>query len=273
MGDVKKNGVFNNGIRYIKVGSGSKVIFLLLGGPGDMFTDSRGDYIPDVFSELLNERYSVYVLSRKRNIPKDYSMYDIAKDVVEVIDEHFSGCIDILIGASFGGFLAYQIAANFGDKVNYYITLGAPYTIPEEALKIDDKMVEYVAKKEYKEAFSSFAEVLYSDPLMIKQFNELVEKDSLYVFNRLFNSDYDNFIEDMKIENKACHGVNYEELLKKIDSKVLLIGGTKDKYFTNDLLEKTRTLIKGSKLVMLEGKAHGELLTVGSINHIEEFVK
>ena len=139
-------------------------------------------------------------------------------------------------------------------------------------MKIDTGMTELIAKNKFKEAFKDLAEVLFSEQEQIKSFNELVEKDPEYVFHRLFNSAYTSFISDMKIENEACHNLNYTELLKTIESEVLLIGGTKDKYFSVDEMRTTEQLIKSSRLILLDGKAHGELLSKDSIEAVTKFV-
>lgn len=270
--NISINGVFSNSIRYVKMGNGIKTVFLLLGGPGDMFKPERAESMLNLFSELLNKDYSVYILGRRRHLPYGYSMADMSRDVVEVIDEDFGGFIEAVIGVSFGGYIVHHIASKNSNKVSKLITVGSVYNINKEAAKMDKIMTNSISKGDYQSAFKYIPEVLFSQEESISRFENLIRQSPEEVFDMLFNHDYDDFLSDMKIECEACHNLDHTTIIKDINCDILLIGGTKDVYFSTEDMKRTSEMIKSSKLVMLEGCAHGELLNGESLSAIMSFI-
>lgn len=263
---------FYNNIRYVRLGTGSKAIFVLLGGPGDMIKNERAENYGMLFTDLIEMGYSIYVVSRGNNLKIGRTLYDMGKDINDIITKHFDGCIEAVIGYSYGGFVTQQLAGNFAASSKKYITLGTTYYMSDDAEHIDSRMTEHVMKKDFLEAFRKVPELVFTDPEQIEQLNRFVGQNPEGMFRSMYYCDYPNFFSDMEIENNALHKLNHKEVVERITNPFMIIGGTKDKYFSKEDMVKTATLVPHSELVLLDGKGHGELLTLDTVSKITDFI-
>lgn len=99
---------------YEKSGTGRKLLFI--GGVGG---DLRSQ--PNVFSSPLPRHFEVLAFDhrgtgRSEKPQQDYSMLDYTHDVIALLDEHnWEDCL--VIGVSFGGMVAQELAIRFPDRL------------------------------------------------------------------------------------------------------------------------------------------------------------
>ena len=117
------NGVLNfddNSMEYIRFGTGAKTL-IMLPGLGDSLRSMQGTALPmALMYRVFAKDFTVYVFSRKKNLPQGYTTRDMAKDQAEVITHLGIKKADI-IGVSMGGMIAQHLAIDYPEMVNKLI--------------------------------------------------------------------------------------------------------------------------------------------------------
>ena len=112
-----RNGTFPNGMDYLSWGNGSKTLLFIQGGPGS--TVPRGmlrRMFRRQFDAFLHAGYAVWVVTRRRGMPPEHSIPDMAEDYARLIAEEFRGRVDVVVAESFGGMIGQYLAARHPDS-------------------------------------------------------------------------------------------------------------------------------------------------------------
>jgi pimeloyl-ACP methyl ester carboxylesterase len=108
---VSVNGITND---YLKFGQGANVL-VILPGLSVQSVMPLADSIVKSY-DIFASDFTVYLFDRRKNLPADYSIYDIAEDTYNVLK-----ALDLenicLFGASQGGMAAMVLASRHGDIV------------------------------------------------------------------------------------------------------------------------------------------------------------
>ena len=245
-------GKFTNGMKFAKFGLGKKTILMILGGPGNSIPKG---FILNIYMKpilpLLNS-YTIYLLSRKSNLPEGYTTEDMAKDCADVIRQDFNGHIDVIIGISYGGIIMQYFAALFPELASKHIILAAGHSVSEVGKKIDFKYAKHISQGNYGKAFGTIAKGIYK-PSFKQKLMSLV----LRIFGSMIKEgESPTFKQDIMIEAYAELNHNGQEILKQISVPILLMNGDKDVYFPKSYMEETAALIKECRLELFPGKEH-----------------
>ena len=99
-----RNGTFPNGMDYLSRGSGPKTLLFIQGGPGSTVPQGMLRRIfRRQFDAFLHAGYAVWVVTRRRGMPPEHRIADMADDYAGLIAEEFGGRVDVVVGESFGG--------------------------------------------------------------------------------------------------------------------------------------------------------------------------
>ena len=75
----------NAEMEYIRFGTGAKTL-IMLPGLGDSLRSMKGTALPmALMYRVFAKDFTVYVFSRKKDLPQGYTTRDMAKDQAEVI--------------------------------------------------------------------------------------------------------------------------------------------------------------------------------------------
>jgi pimeloyl-ACP methyl ester carboxylesterase len=66
------------------------------------------------FDPFVEAGYTIWYVTRRRNMPTGHTVADMADDYAYVISEDLDGRVDLLVGESYGGMIAQYIAARHG---------------------------------------------------------------------------------------------------------------------------------------------------------------
>ena len=123
-----KNGT-SAGADYIRFGTGKKTL-IMLPGLGDGLRTTKGTALPlALYYRSLTRDYTVYVFSRKAELPKGHTTRDMALDLKEAMTELRIQRAS-LVGVSMGGMIAQHFAAythffvGFSIAENIHIAFG-----------------------------------------------------------------------------------------------------------------------------------------------------
>ena len=218
-GVVKKDGIE---MEYCRFGTGSS-IFVILPGLSIQSVIGVGDAIEEEYA-IMRDDFTTYVFDRRKNIPDDYSIYDMAEDTVAVIQE--LGLHDIcLFGASQGGMIAMVIAIRYPALVKKLV-LGStsPHVKPGQR-EVVDKWIRLAEDKDREGLCSEYGKEIYPP--------------DVYEQNRKYFSDMARTVTDKELDRfvilaKSIRDYDISDELEKIECPVLAIGVNDDPVLGGD---------------------------------------
>lgn len=147
------SGYFKNGLPYNKLGSGSETMIIFQGllFENKPLKGSMAKSFIKAYSFLAKD-YTVYIVTRKPDLPEGYTIQNMADDYAQMIKEEFKTPMDIL-GVSTGGSIAQQFAAANPDLVKKLIIHSSAYSLNEKAKKLQLEVGELARQYKWKKAF------------------------------------------------------------------------------------------------------------------------
>lgn len=250
---ITKTGYFKNGIPYNKFGSGSEPLIVF---QGLMFenTPLKGMMERSFFKQysFLSDKYYIYIVTRKKDLPQGYSIADMAGDYAEAIKEEFQHAIDI-IGISTGGSIAQQFAADYPKLVRKLIIHSSAYTLAEKAKQAQLQIGEFAVKRLWKKAYSLTFSFIFSSSgitgLLLKPFFTLA---SYFAGSAEKETNPSDLVITIHAEDKF----NFFDQLKKIKAPVLLAAGDRDPFYSVKIFQETAKNIPNAKLCLYPHMSH-----------------
>ncbi|MCR5108711.1 MAG: alpha/beta hydrolase [Lachnospiraceae bacterium] len=245
-----KNGCVKIGdtdMYYVSFGNGEKKLVVLPGLSDGLATvKGKAMVLSPPYKKFFHD-FTVYMFSRKNDIPKGYSIKDMADDQVEAMKNLGieRACV---LGVSQGGMIAQCIAIRHPEAVERLIlTVTAPYA-NEVIKKVVSSWIEMADRGDHRMLMVDTAEKMYSD--------EFLQKNRKYfpVIARFTKpSTYDRFLKN----TDAIMNFDVRDELSKISCPTLIISGSDDKTVGNDAAGELSDGIAGSELFVYEGLGHG----------------
>ena len=147
-------------IRYAKFGSGKKTMVLL---PG-LYTKSLmplAESVAQYYGRFAQD-YTVYMFDRAENPPQDYSVGNMADEVLAVVDRLKLKDLYV-VGISMGGMIAQEIALKRGSLVKKLFLGSSSCKTPESTRKIIGNWISLAQKGDENALNQSFAENVYTE--------------------------------------------------------------------------------------------------------------
>lgn len=231
---------------YASFGKGSKV-FLVLPGLSDGLTTVKGKalFLAKPFAKFLEE-YTVYMFSRKSDMPEGYSIREMAADQANALKKLGITKVNVL-GVSQGGMIAQYMAIDFPELVEkLVITVSAP--------RVNEMIQDNVG------AWMKMAKEGDHRSLMLdtteKGYSEQYLKKYRKVYPMIGNigkpRTYDRFFRNAE----AILGFDAYEELHKIECPTYIIGGETDKTVGVEASYELKENIKNSELHIYPGLGH-----------------
>lgn len=247
---MRKNGcvtVGNTEMYYAAFGEGRRNL-IVLPGLSDGLTTVKGKawLLASPYKRFFHD-FTVYMLSRKNNMPEGYSIENMADDQVTAmknlgIDK---ACV---LGVSQGGMIAQSIAIMYPEVVDRLIlAVTAPYA-NKVATDAVSSWIDMVKRRDHRSLIVDTAEKMYSDGYLQKnrKFFPLIAK-----FTK--PASYDRFLKNAN----AILRFDVRGELSKIGCPTLIIAGSNDKTVGNDAPGELKEGIANSELFVYEGLGHG----------------
>ncbi len=244
------NGCVNIGdtdMYYVSFGTGKKKVVVLPGLSDGLATvKGKAMLLASPYKKFFRD-FTVYMFSRKNDMPEGYSIEDMADDQVVAMKELGIDTASVL-GVSQGGMIAQCIAIRHPEAVNRLIlAVTAPYA---NAVATDavSSWVKMAKKGDHIALMVDTAERMYSDRYLQKN------RRLFPLLARLTKpSSYERFL---KNANAILH-FDARNYLSKISCPTLIIAGSDDKTVGNDAPSELKNGIADSELFVYEGLGHG----------------
>ena len=233
-----------HGIRF---GSGPRSL-IMLPGLGDGVTTVRGKALPMALMYRMFARdFTVFMLSRRENLPQGATTRDMARDVCLAMDALGIERADVL-GVSMGGMIAQHLAAEAPQRVNRLVLA---VTCSESGVNIRQAVEEWNAMAEagdHTAFMDSNVRLIYSDDYYRKS------RWLIPVMGKLTRpASYSRYF----VQAAACLGHNATDVLGAIAAPTLVIGGGQDRVVNPDASRQLAAGIPGAALKLYPQWGHG----------------
>lgn len=245
-------GMFSNNMAYVRWGSGPKTLLVIPGGPGNAIPSRPFlSWILSPYRTLVDDGYTVWMVARKRDMPRGYSFADMADDYGQLIAGEFGGKVDLVIGISTGGQIGFYLAARHPDRFGHIVIAVAGYADSQRAKEILRPYAKLAGAGRTGEAMTSMFEVLYpSLPHgVVRILGEVMGRLAL-------GRTHPDFANDVMVEAEAELACDARDVLPDISVPVLLVCGDRDEGFPREVYEETAGLIPDCTVRMYEGLGH-----------------
>ena len=245
-----KNGcvsVGNTNMYYVSFGNGQGKLVVLPGLSDGLATvKGKAIFLSLPYRKFFRD-YTVYMFSRKNEMPEGYAMEDMADDQVLAMRSLGIGRA-CLMGVSQGGMIAQCVASRHPEAAaKLVLAVTAPYA--NDTVKNAVRGWMDMAKKgDHAALMADTAEKMYSEKYLQKN------RKYLSIAARFTKpSCYDRFMKNAR----AILNFDGRESLQKIVCPTLIIAGGDDKTVGNEAGCELNRGIAGSRLYVYDGLGHG----------------
>lgn len=175
--------------------------------------------------------YTVWIVTRPRNLPNGHSIEDMAEDYAALIGAKFGGRVDIAVGSSMGGLILQYLAANHPDCADTFLVLGAACGVTEWGKALTRRDAAAVASGDRTERGLTMAEAILPRG-GFRWLRRLLVPLTARMWDWMYGpGEHEYFEHDFAIEANAALDFDSREALPRIQVPVLLINGDRDRYF------------------------------------------
>lgn len=246
---MRKNGcvrIGNTEMYYAAFGRGSQTLVVLPGLSDGLATVKGKAWILSLPFRGFFRDYTVYLFSRKNQMPDGYTIRDMAHDQVLALQE-LGVKPFCLLGVSQGGMIAQYMAIDHPELVQKLIlAVTAPHANSTVKQAVSG-WVDMAKRGDHRALMTDTAEKMYSDHYLRRNraYFPLIAKLTK-------PSDYDRFLKNAY----AILGFDAREELAGITCPTLIIAGDDDKTVGNDAPYELAERISGSELFVYQGLGH-----------------
>jgi len=246
-------GIFPNGMAYARLGTGSKNLLFIRTGPGNVVPVGRLFVALSAFwlGPFLESGYTVWIVTRKRDMPKGYTVADMAEDYAGVIADEFDGKVDLVIGEeAYGGPIGFCLATRHPDRFGHIAISLAGYRLSEQGKAFELDFARLMSEGRTSEAGALLVGIMFPGlrvPGIARAFGAVLVRV-------MFGELHSYFASDVLVEAEAATEFDAREVLPEIHVPVLLFGCDRDFEFPKEVYEETARLIPDCTFRLYEGK-------------------
>lgn len=247
---MRKNGcvtIGNTGMYYAAFGEGQKKLVVLPGLSDGLATVKGKAWILASPYKKFFQDYTVYMFSRKNEMPEGYTIRDMAKDQAQAM-ENLGIDRAYVLGVSQGGMIAQSLAIDHPEMVAGLILAVTAPSANAVAQAVVSGWIGMAKRGDHTALMVDTAEKMYSEAYLRKngRFFPLIAR-----FTK--PRDYDRFLKNAD----AILRFDAREELAKIICPTLILAGENDHVVGNDAANELHGGIAGSTLHIYEGLGHG----------------
>ena len=244
-----KNGtvpVGNTEMSYASFGSGNKVLVLLPGlSDGLVSVDGKALLLAAPYKMFFKD-YTIYMFSRKNDLPDSYSIREMADDQAEAMRKLGIEKAAVL-GVSEGGMIAQYLAIDHGDLVERLVIAVSAPNANAAVRSAVSSWIELAKQGNHRQLMIDTAEKSYSEAYL-KKYRKVYP-----VIGWIGKpKNYHRFLVNA---NAILHFDSFDDL-KKIICPTLIIGGEADQIVGPAASYEMHEQIAGSELYMYEKYGH-----------------
>lgn len=246
---------FPNGMTYARFGAGSRTL-LWIPDPGH--AGHGGPYLwmmARVVRPLVDAGYSVFLVGRAPHLQPGCTLADLGDDYARLITDEFDGRVEVIVGDSGGGMIAFTVAARHAERFGRIAVVAAGRVLSDETRNATVESARLLAAGRRTDAAEAMASIAFPQ-VTIGWARRLL---AVVIGRVSFPSTVDPG--DLLAGAEALAAFDGQELLPTVNVPLLLVGGDHDAYVPEDVYLDTAALIPRCTLKIYPGKDH--LGTIG----------
>ena len=207
---------------YFRFGHGDRTLVIL---PGLSVQSVMGaaDAVAAAYRSL-EDKFTIYVFDRRRELPPSYSVREMARDTAEAF--RTLGLKDVCVfGASQGGMIALVIAIEHPELIRKMVLGSASAHVREPQYRVLDGWAELARQKDPVGLYLAFGREIYP-PEVFEQYRETL----ISAAQTVTDSDLERFV----ILVEGTKGFNVVDELDRISCPVLAVGVFEDSVLDSD---------------------------------------
>ena len=243
-GSVK---IDNTEMYYASFGSGPKKLIALPGLSDGLATVKGKAFVLSIPFKKFLRKYTVYMFSRKNNMPEGYTIRQMAVDQAKAMKELGIDKAYVL-GVSQGGMISQYLAIDYPNMVEKLILAVTAPNANGVVTSAVNAWIDMVNEDNHTALMVDTAEKMYSDKYLAKN------RKLFPILAPLTKpKSYDRFLKN------AYAILNYDarDGLKDIKCPTLIIAGDDDKTVGNDAPYMLKQGIENSEIFVYKGLGHG----------------
>ena len=231
---------------YVSFGTGPKKLAVLPGlSDGLMTVRGKALLLCSPYRKHFAD-YTVYIFSRKNDLPMGTSIRDMAEDQAAAL----RACgVDraAVLGVSQGGMIAQHLAAAHPELVEALVLAVTAPCLNDKTEACLRRWMELAERGDHRGLMTDTAEMSYS-PAYLKRYRKLYPLLGLVGRPK----SYDRFLANAQ----AILGFDARDELGRIACPTLILAGGEDRIVGREASEELRSRIPGSRLHVYEGLGH-----------------
>ena len=248
-------GYSTNGVPYAKLSEKGPVLVVFTGSELEhqppTKTAQQGFYLG---LKRLTQTYSIYLTSRKQNLPKGYTAQDMSNDFAEMIRKDIGKPVHIM-GMSSGGSSAMHLAVDHPDLVDKLVLAMTGYRLNENGKQVAAIWRDLALAGDWSALYARMGIDVAegSTPEWLTR-----------IMMRLFGKALLGLPKsgsDFAIVLDSDINLDVVEKLRSIRQPTLVIGGEKDPFYGAGNIRETARRIPNAELCLLKNGGHAVVKT------------
>ncbi|MGD9116196.1 MAG: alpha/beta hydrolase [Dehalococcoidia bacterium] len=247
-----ETGYSQNGLPYVRLGSSSRKL-VIFGGLDFEHKPPSGFNLYLWKSKLKNltRDFTVYLVSRKPNMPQDYTLRDMSNDYAVMIKDEIGAPVDVM-GLSTGGVIAQYFAVDHPHLIRRLVLGMTGYRLTEKGAELQRRTGELARQRKWRAAFAAMMQGVYPSG-----FKRIIFQCFVWLFGGAgAPKDPSDGLIEIECEDKH----DFWRRLPDISVPTLVIGGGNDYFYP---IAETAERIPNARLVLYEGYGHDVIFSKG----------
>ena len=203
------------------------------------------------------EHFTVYLVNRRAGLEPGVTMADLAADYAGAIEQDIGRPV-MLHGTSTGGSVALQLAIDHPELVQRMVLAASACRLSPHGREVMSEVARLIRDGDGRRASALIAQTGMAGPLGLRR-----PRPGLAHRPRYGTGDPS----DMLLTIAAEDSFDAEPELTRVQAPTLVLGGTADQFYSEDLFRRTAAAIPEGRAVILPGRSHvhvaGSKVTAG----------
>lgn len=239
-------GRFSNGVPYLCLGEGPPL--LVASGLSSEHANPRGVWRRMALGWVapFAEHFTVYLVNRRPGLERGATMADLAADYAAAIEDDIGRPV-LVHGTSSGGSVGLQLAIDRPELVQRLVLAAAACRLSPEGLRMMTEVVRLTEAGDHRQVSALLFGSQAPRPLAP------AARRSGWLLGGMFAAADPT---DMLATIAAENAWDAEPGLHRVQAPTLVLGGSADVFYSEDLFRRTATGIPDGRAVIFPGKSH-----------------
>ena len=239
-------GTFSSGLPYLRLGQGPPLVMMPGLSPEHANPTGLWRRMYLAGAAPYAEHFTVTLANRRAGLAPGSTMTDIAADYAEAIENDIGEPV-MVHGTSTGGSVALQLAIDRPELVKRLVVASAACRLSPEGRRMQAELARLTTEGEVRRAWGNVTGMLAPGLLRYPAHGL-----GWLAGRRLAVDDPSDMLTTIAAEDSF----DAEPGLQRVQAATLVLGGTADPFYSEDLFRRTAAGVPDGRAVLFPGKGH-----------------